>query len=267
MRIALLQLKAGRGDPQTYRSYVKYLTEEKIPADTQLMALPELWTTGHLIKNIQKGNEEPKGPSVSLLAFLARTKKLYIVGGSLPIKTSQGIYNLCFIYGPEGCLGEYAKIHPFGPMGEKEWCVPGRKLCIFSTSYGKMGVMICYDLRFPEVARALTRAGAQVIFVPAAFPGARIDHWELLLRARAIENQVFMVGINKVGEEGNQKFPGKSLVVAPTGEFLVEGSNREELILCNLDLARIMQVRTEITCWQDFCPEAYYVEKNTGGSA
>ncbi|MDH7576786.1 MAG: nitrilase-related carbon-nitrogen hydrolase [Bacillota bacterium] len=257
MRVALLQLAADRGTPEDYRSFVKYLVQEEVPHDVAFVVLPELWTTGHLPQNIRKGVEVPQGPTNSLLAMLAKKRSLYIVGGSLPIQASQGISNFCSIYGPAGFLTGYAKVHPFGPMGEKEWCIPGRNLCLFSTAYGKMGVMICYDLRFPEVARALAKAGSRAVFVPAAFPEARIDQWELLLRARAVENQIFMVGVNKAGRDGNHLFPGKSLVVAPDGAILVEGARDEEILLCDLDFNLITQVRDAIPCWQDLSPRAY----------
>jgi len=266
LRIALLQLRAGRGTPEDYRSYVEYLVEEKVPLDVDLVALPELWTTGHLPQNIQKGVEMLQGPTNSLLAALAKKREFYIVGGSLPIKTSQGIYNFCSIYGPAGYIGGYAKVHLFEPMGEKEWCIPGGNLCLCSTTYGKMGVMICYDLRFPEAARALAKAGARVIFVPAGFPDVRIDQWELLLRARAVENQIFVAGINKVGRDGHHFFPGKSLVVAPDGQILAAGADEESVLLCNLDFDLIKQVQTTIPCWQDLSPWAYQLPEEDRGS-
>ncbi len=257
MRIALLQLAPGQKTPEDCRAHVKSLVEEKVPHDVDLVVLPELWTTGHLRQNVMRGVEMLQGPTNALLAGLARERGIYIVGGSLPIKTPQGIHNFCAVHGPGGYMGGYAKVHPFGPLGEKEWCIPGRNLYLFSTAYGKMGVMICYDLRFPEVARLLAKAGALVIFVPAAFPDARIEQWELLLRARAVENQVFIAGVNKAGREGSLIFPGRSLVVAPDGKVLAAGSNDEDIILCEIDFKLIDQVRSAIPCWCDLSPWAY----------
>ncbi len=258
VRVALFQLAAARKGEEARLAAARLAAQ--VPEGTQFLVFPELWTTGHEEAFVRAGAEDTGGPTARLLELLACSRGAYVIGGSLPLVTPSGLANTCLVFSPAGLCASYAKVHLFGPLGEKRLFRPGERLCTFSTPYVKMGLMICYDVRFPEVSRALARSGARILFVPAAFPAARVEHWELLLRARAVENQVFVVGVNKAGADGGCLFPGRSLVVSPTGELLAAAGPGEEVVTCELDLARVEEVRSLLPCWDDLRPGAYYAE-------
>ena len=119
------------------------------------------------------------------------------------------------------------------------------------TALGRMGLMICYDLRFPELARTLALSGARILIVPAQWPKARAMHWQTLLRARAIENQVFIIGANRTGSDEDLSFPGLSAIIDPWGQVLAEAKDKDGIILAELDMNRVTQAREQIPVMTD----------------
>lgn len=238
----------------------------RLPAGTDVVVLPELWTTGYALDGLDglDGTSAAGGGAVeSLLAELAATARTNIVAGSVPVETTEGIFNTSLIYDREGrCLAHYRKIHLFRPLGEDQRFRPGDRPGHFQCDGIGCGVMICYDLRFPELARSLALAGARVIFVPAQWPRERLAHWRALLVARAVENQVFVVGCNATGTRGGETFGGSSLIVDPWGTILAEGGDGEGVVRAELDLAAVEAVRKLIPVFEDRVPPAYRIPPN-----
>jgi predicted amidohydrolase len=158
------------------------------------------------------------------------------------------------LFGPDGGrLGVYRKIHLFGfGEGEPVLMSAGRELVVADTAFGGIGLATCYDLRFPEMFRALLDRGARVVVVPAAWPASRVEHWSVLARARAIENQVVLVAVNTVGEQGGKRMGGRSIVVDPRGEVLAEAGPEDETVLVvDVDLADVDRWRAEFPALDD----------------
>jgi omega-amidase len=156
------------------------------------------------------------------------------------------------VFSPQGqLLAEYSKVHLFRPMEEDRYLVPGQKAPVFDLPWGRSALAICYDLRFPELFRKYALAGARMVFLTAEWPYPRVMHWQTLLRARAIENQCFMVACNRVGESGDWSFFGHSAIYGPSGELIVGAAQEEMLLTAVIDLDAIQKVRQLITVFED----------------
>jgi predicted amidohydrolase len=233
-----LIVKAGRSDPD-------------------FICLPELFSTGYVLHERFKECAEPvNGPTFQKLKSLAGEIGCYIIAG-IPEASSAQIHNSALIVGPGGELvGNSRKIHlPFDADSmEKRYFTPGNQADVFETKAGKIGVEICYDLVFPEVSRALAVKGAELLFVIAAWETTRIHVWDTLTRARAIENGLFLVGVNRVGREKGISFPGRSVIVNPLGEVIVRHRDSEGLMNAEIDLDEIARIRHEVTYFTDRIP-------------
>lgn len=136
-------------------------------------------------------------------------------------------------------------------MEEKDYFSAGEESRVIDTVFGKVGLATCYDIRFPELFRELTKNGAEIILVTAEFPAPRDNHWKVLLQARAIENQVFVIAVNRVGRDKRQEYFGKSMVIDPWGEILLEGGNSEEILSCEVDISLVSKIRNEFPVLSD----------------
>jgi predicted amidohydrolase len=153
--------------------------------------------------------------------------------------------------------GVYRKIHLFSLLGEDRVFSAGDRWLAADTSIGKIGVIICYDLRFPELSRRLAVEGAQILCIPAQWPKPRDEHWRTLLLARAIENQFFVVASNTCGMIGKLDFFGTSMIIGPRGEVLAEAGEQETEITASLDMRDMADWRAQIPCLRDRRPELY----------
>ena len=153
--------------------------------------------------------------------------------------------------------GIYRKMHLFSLLGEDRAFSRGDGWLLADTSLGKIGVIICYDLRFPELSRRLALEGAQIICVPAQWPKPRNEHWRTLLLARAIENQLFVIASNTCGVIGKLDFFGMSMIIDPKGNILAEATDKESEILADLDMGEMEEWRAQIPCFGDRRPELY----------
>ncbi|MCR4431012.1 MAG: carbon-nitrogen family hydrolase [Tepidanaerobacteraceae bacterium] len=170
----------------------------------------------------------------------------------------EGVFNSSYVINRDGeIVARYDKVHRFRLMEEDRYLSPGKEAVTFELDGIPCGIIICYDLRFPEFVRKLALLGAKVLFIPAQWPRPREIHWKLLNIVRAIENQFFVVAVNRAGKDGKEEFPGMSLVVDPWGEVLLEGSDRQEVLTATLDLSRIDHARRKITVFEDRRPELY----------
>lgn len=248
------------GEPEVNRRRAEGWMEQAAAAGPDLVVLPEMWNTGYALKSLGQAADDGGKSTLALGADWARKTGAYLVAGSVSDRREGKVFNTSYIFDRQGqLLGRYDKVHLFGLMGEDRHLAPGSSLGLFDLEGVKAGVIICYDLRFPELTRSLALAGASLLVVPAQWPMARLDHWRALLVARAIENQMYVIGCNRVGTEGDTRFPGHSLVVDPWGRILAEGGEGEELLTAEIDSGEVERVRNHIPVFRDRRPEIYEI--------
>lgn len=259
MKVALLQMDIVLGDVAANRAKALAMLDEGIARGAGVLVLPEMWTTGYALPEIKKLAEPSDGPTLAMLREKAAKNRVEIITGSIAESRDGRVYNTCYAVGPRGdVVSRYSKIHLIGLMREDLFLAPGDSKAVFDMSFGRAGMIICYDLRFTELPRALALAGCRVLFVPAEWPAARGGHWRALLIARAIENQMFVVGVNRVGADTDNDFFGHSLVVDPWGEVIAEGSaGGEEVLVADIDMALVEAVRARMPVLSDRRPQLY----------
>src|SRR5690625_2046874 len=251
MRVVILQYDVYYGDVEKNLSKVKSLFEEAGLAEDDIVVLPEMWTSGYDLENIDKHAAKELEPIKSEIAELAKKYAVNIIAGSIPnIVEKDNVYNTAFYINKSGELVyDYSKMHLVPMLNEPAFLTGGKNSVeTFDLQGEKAGMVICYDLRFPELFRDLALQDAKVIFVVAEWPLARKEHWLTLLRARAIENQCYIVGSNNVGTQDNgTTFAGNSVIYNPFGEALAQGSTElEEILKAEIDLDYIKEVRRDI---------------------
>jgi predicted amidohydrolase len=271
LTVSCVQL-TGRDDDRTgtIRTCLE-LIDEAAAQGAELVVLPEVWTgLGYSTEKKYREIAEPvPGPVTDQLAERARRHGMHIVG-SLYVDRGAGVYeNAAPLIGPDGeIVGTYCKTHLFDapdrvdiPSGirESDKVRAGDDLPVFPTSLGPIGVSVCSDLRFPEVYRVLTLRGARLIVCASAFLSPRLDHWEFFLRARAAENQVFVVASGQVGVEpvSGIGFVGRSMVVDPWGTIVATASDVEGIVTAHLDLGLVDTIRARYPLLEQRRPELY----------
>ncbi|MBO1307452.1 carbon-nitrogen family hydrolase [Enterococcus sp. 669A] len=259
MRITLLQLDIHFGETAKNMFHVEQSCETAGLVPHSLVVLPEMWNTGYDLTRLAEIADEDGQETQRFLAGLAKKHQIYLVGGSVARRQGSEYYNTTYVYGPSGeLLGSYDKVHLFRLMKEEQFLSAGDQPLVVDIAGTTVSPVICYDLRFPEWFRKqASELGTQLFVVPAQWPGVRIDAWRKLLQARAIENQAFVVGVNRVGEDPENQFGGHSLVVNPLGEILLELGEEEQTDSVTIDLAEIPAVRKEIPVFHDRRPELY----------
>jgi len=225
-----------------------------VEQEVDLICLSELWLTGMINPTDAESSNVVStidGPTVDALRDFCRTAGIYLSAGTIALKEKDGLKNSALIIDPSGEIAlKYDKVHLFAPMGEDRVYEPGDSLEAVDINGVGVGVIVCYDLRFPSMSRTLARAGVEVILVPAMWPDARIYPWETLLRARAMENQVYVVGINGLCNQNGVYIPGHSMFVGPHGDALNQPEMRESVIVRKLDISKLRKLRSEI-CYLD----------------
>jgi len=261
MRVALVQMTSSdRPDENLARA--GELIRRAAEKEPDLVALPENFLYLRAEGDPPAFSEDAEmGEHVGILRSLARELGIWILAGSIPerIEGSDRVYNTCLLLGRRGDLhATYRKIHLFDvtlPDGvelrESRHVAPGADPVTADTDLCRVGLSICYDLRFPELYRRLARAGAEVIFVPSAFTAQTgRDHWHVLLRARAVENQVYIVAPAQIGRHSSRRQSyGHSLVVDPWGAVIAEAPDEEgAIVTADLDLQRLREIRRKLPC-------------------
>ncbi len=253
IKIAIVQMDVSAGKPEKNLARAASFLKEARRSGAEVALLPELWLSGYALDRA-KELASPLGEGFFLeIAALAREHSLYLIGSTLEEKDGR-FYNTATIYSPEGeLLGIYRKTHLFAPMGETKFLSPGNETPVFSLPWGKTALAICYDLRFPELFRLYALKGAEIIFVPAHWPESRIEFWRLFLRARAAENQLFVIGCNRTKND----FGGWSGAYGPRGQVIVEADKEEALFLATVRLEEVFRVREEFPALKDRRPDIY----------
>ena len=244
IRVAILQFSCEDAAVKKNFSKLEVLLG-RLSKKPQLILLPEMWLSGFRVMNGEQLLQETENALENLAAY-ARKFKSYIVGSHLSA-APRGFYNTASVMDPQGkIVASYHKAHLFALGGEAKKFIAGNKISVLQTRLGKMGLAICYDIRFPEFIRKEVLAGAELICIPSAWPLARIEHYRTLLRARAIENQCFILSSNKVGKnaEGIQ-YGGHSIALDPWGNVLGELKNKAGILELDLDIKRVKEVRKQ----------------------
>ncbi len=248
--IGAFQFSIEEGNVEKNLVKVEGAIKEAHKLGIRLLVLPEMWNCGFDYKNLK--HHARKAPEiVERMVKWSKNSELILIG-SIPEITKKGLVNCSYIVDSSvGVVGRYEKIHLFSPYGEHLHFKRGNRFVVCKTSLCKVGLIICYDLRFPELCRKIALAGAEILCVSALWPKARVEHWRLLLRARAIENQLFVIGCNGCGTIHGKEYPGTSAIINPWGEVVAEGGAKEEIIYGDFDISLIEKTRKAIPCFSD----------------
>ncbi len=258
LKISLAQMNVILGEPRTNLDTVRLMAAEAARRGSQMLVLPELWSTGYDLENAAEYATELHEGIFSEVREMATHHQLYILGSCLSLLGEGQYGNTAVLCNPQGeIMADYSKIHLFRLMQEEQYLTAGDHLTLVDSEWGKLGLAICYDLRFPEMFRRYALDGAKVVFLPSEWPHPRLAHWQTLLRARAIENQLYLVACNRVGRSKDTDFFGHSCIVDPWGQPLIEAGEEEMLVTCEIDLGRVDEVRRKIPIFEDRRPELY----------
>ncbi len=232
MQVAVAQIEPRLGEKERNLEACLARMEETAARGAELLVLPECAIPGYMFDSAEEAlafAEEIPGPSTEILEQACRRLGLHVVCGLLE-RDGDTLRNAAVLVGPDGLIGTYRKTHlPF--LGVDRFAVPGDELSVYETPLGRVGVEICYDLRFPEVTRALALGGADIVAHPTNFPMAAKVQTELITVARAAENRIYLLTANRVGKERWGEFCGWSQIVDPYGKRLAEAGETEEILL------------------------------------
>ena len=275
IKIALCQMNVIDNKEENLKkaiSMIKTASEK----DADLIILPEMFNCPYENEKFMEYSEDTENSyTLNLISKTASEEKKYIIAGSIPEKeatsTSERIYNTSFMFNPDGkIIAKHRKMHLFDIdvkgkiyFKESDTLTAGNQITIAETSFGKIGIGICYDVRFPELARLMALEGADILCYPGAFNlTTGPAHWEMLFRARACDNQVFTIGVAPaLDKNANYNSYGHSLIVNPWGEILSSASFEEELIIAEIDLNEIKKVREELPLLKNRRKDIYNLEK------
>ena len=268
VRIALIQMNICREVEENIRTAARMIRQAAAQAD--IVVLPEMFCCLYT-NSAFRAAKEPKGGRIwSALQKAAAENHIWLIGGSMPEEENGRIYNTCFIFDREGRqIARHRKVHLFDIaveggqyFRESDTFTPGDSYTVFDTEFGKMGVEICFDIRFQELARITALAGAQVIFIPAAFNMTTGPaHWELHFRGRAVDNQVYMCGCAPARDENGPYISyANSIIVSPWGEVTGRLDESAGILYQELDLAMVDRIRAQLPIMQNRRTDLYEVQ-------
>lgn len=253
--ITLVQMNVTLGEPDRNLERCQRLLDTS-NENHDIILLPELWSSGYDYENFTKLAATTPA-MLGHLADIARTRNSHI-GGSLVEADKNNFYNTFFLINPDGRqIAAYRKIHLFSLMEEEKHFSPGTQPCLINIGNLPVGLMTCYDIRFPELSRSLALKGAKLLLVCAQWPKPRTAHWRALLKARAIENQLYVAACNRIGKGVENNYPGSSVIYDSWGENTLSATPRQGAFSATIDLNKIEQTRNTIACFSDRRPESY----------
>ena len=262
MRVTCLQLDVIPGSPDRNFAKAEGMIARAMAQQPDVLVLPETWNTGFFPKAHPEAVGDRDCSRVrSQIGSLAKRYGVNIVAGSVTDARDGKIYNTACVFDRQGALvARYDKTHLFSPAGEDQTYTKGEQICTFSLDGIRCGIIICYDLRFPELTRAVCLSGAEVLFVVSQWPKVRLHQYHTLAAARAIENQMFVVCCNACDNVGGQISGGGSVVVNPLGERLALAADAEEIITADCGTQVLRKIRSSIPVFRDRRPELYRYE-------
>ena len=259
MTVACLQMEMAFGRPDENFSHAADLVEKAMAEQPDVLVLPETWNTGFFPREDLMALSDQDGAKVKeVFGALAKDHGVNIVAGSVSNVRGGKVYNTAMVFDREGKrVAAYDKTHLFTPAGEDKYYTPGDRLCRFTLDGVQCGIVICYDVRFPELIRSLTVPGLDMLFVVSQWPDARISHLRSLTTARAIENQMFVCCCNSCGQAGSTRYGGNSAVIDPWGQTLALAGADEQILTASCDLNIIHNIRGSIPVFRDRRPDLY----------
>lgn len=248
MKVALVQVSSPDAETREERIHRVEATLRGI-AGADLVVLPELWSAGYFhFDEYASLAETLDGPTISMCSRVARDLGVYLHVGSIIEDGGDGqLSNTSILLGPDGAVVHtYRKIHVFGYKSkEASLLTAGSALPVVHLPFGDVAGITCYDLRFPGLWMELSKRGAGMVIVPAAWPAARREHWRLLTTARALEHQIFVIACNAAGTQEGVELGGYSRVVDPAGKVLVEAGSDQTVLMVDIDPQQVTAVRSE----------------------
>jgi len=252
MRVASIQMAVVEDDKRA--TLDKAVGQIRRAGDADLVILSELWNIGFMSFERYVSEAEGKdGPTLSTFRDLAKELKIHLNTGSFVEEEGGKYYNSSYLLSPEGeILANYRKVHLFGfNSSETQILTSGEEVVVVETELGTFGLATCYDLRFPELFRRMIEKGAEVFLVCSAWPYPRLEHWIMLNRVRALENQCFLVSSNSVGMNKGSQFVGHSMMVDPWGIILASGGDEEVIVRSEIDLNEVKSARDRFPALAD----------------
>lgn len=255
LKIGLIQMKVHNDKEENLlraANLIKKISSEK----PDIVILPEMFSCPYITSNFPLYAEEEGDYSYNFLSNIAKENNIYLVAGSIPEIDNNKIYNTSYVFNRFGeKIGKHRKVHLFDidikgkqTFKESDTLSAGDKVTFFDTEFGKIGLCICYDFRFPELARLMVNKGAKAIIVPASFNMTTGPaHWHVMFRSRAIDNQVYTIGCSPARDYNSSYISyGHSLIVSPFGEVLCELDDKEDMMTYTIDLDYVDKVREEL---------------------
>ncbi len=262
-KISLIQMSVALGEPEKNFAHAKeLLTRAAESAEApDILVLPEIWNTGFLPRTheaLVAASDEEGRETISLCGEIAKKYGVNIVAGSVSVHCGDDLYNRAHVFNRSGALiATYDKMHAFTPVGEEKHFRGGTKTVRFFLDDIPCSLAICYDVRFCELIRKEALSGIDIFFLPAAWPLVRQYHWDVLNKARAIENQMFLCAVNESGYAGKTKYAGNSLLLSPWGDEILHLPEEETIRTGEIDLDVLQEIRETINVFRDRKPELY----------
>jgi omega-amidase len=258
--VCMIQMDIHIGQPDENYQKVSVLLHKAISGTVKpdVIILPEMWNTGYALEYIEQLADQRGERTKKLISDFCRRHEVHVIAGSIADMVNGEVRNTTYVFDRTGAVvADYSKIHLFLLMNEEKHLIAGDQIGQFELEGTSAGMMICYDIRFPELMRKLALDGVKVVFIPAEWPNPRLHHWRTLLMARAIENQMYIVACNRVGTSEGTEFFGHSLIIDPWGEIVAEAGREEAIVCAELDLNLVDQVRQRIPVFDDRRPKLY----------
>lgn len=257
-KVGCIQMDIAFGEPKRNIEKAEEWFEKAAQENCTVVVLPELWSTGYDLERLEEIGHKEGEEIIRFLQEQAKKYGFHIIGGSVAKQTNEGFLNTLYVVDKDGQLvHEYSKLHLIQLMDEHIYLQAGKDEPLFQLDGEASSSFICYDIRFPEWLRKPILQGAKTMFVVAEWPIQRADHWRTLLRARAIENQCYVIACNRSGEDKNNKFAGQSMIIDPWGAVVAEAGEGEELLIGEVDFSQIDSIRSKIPVFDDRRPERY----------
>ncbi|MFW6059205.1 MAG: carbon-nitrogen family hydrolase [Phycisphaeraceae bacterium] len=251
MQVIGCQLDIQWEDKSANHERVRRLLADVQVQPGALIVLPEMFATGYSM-NVQVVHEGGARPTERFCAALAVEHGAYVLAGAVSPDRAGWGRNEAVAFDPSGELvARYAKMHPMTVAGEAEHYLPGTEVVTFACGEFVVSPFVCYDLRFPEIFRMAATRGAHVMPVIANWPAVRIAHWRTLLAARAIENQAYVIGVNRTGDSPEMAYNGRSVVIDPRGETIAEAGEGETALVADIELEPLLEYRAKFPALAD----------------
>lgn len=264
IKVALAQMSCKVGDKkqnlERMEEYIKQATRE----GANLVIFPELALTGYVCRDLvyEMAEPVPAGMSIDQIVEVAKTEHIHLIFGMVECssRASAVLYNTAVLVGPQGYIGKYRKMYlpTHSIFEEKRYFRPGYQTPVFETEIGKLGIIICYDVYFPEIARLMRMKGAQLIACISASPSMRRGFFEVLTAARAMENTVFLAYVNLAGVEDGLQFWGGSRMIAPSGSVISQAKyDEDDFIMTRIQYSDMARVEAFVPTLRDLRPELF----------